>query len=197
MQRRWGGAPPPTPEAARERLIDAAEACFDRQGVARTTIDDVATEAGVSRATVYRHVRDRDDLVLAALAREADRFLARMADGGDRPLGAGIVDGIVFAVREVPTTPRLAALMRPGAASIVPGAWEVLYERALLGMGALLERARAEGALRDDVSDGEVVEWVLRTVLSFLTVTVPRDEAELRAYLERFLVPALAVPVRS
>ena len=58
-------------------LVDAAEAAFARHGL-RATIDDVAREAGVSRATVYRHVRDRDELVLAVFAREADRFLQRL-----------------------------------------------------------------------------------------------------------------------
>ena len=41
---------------ARELLLDATERCFERYGIAKTTIDDIADEAGVSRGTVYRYV---------------------------------------------------------------------------------------------------------------------------------------------
>jgi AcrR family transcriptional regulator len=147
------------------RLIEAAEACFLRLGVARTTIDDVAREAKVSRATVYRHVRDRDELVLAVFARQADRFLERMTADEAQSVG----DGIVYAVREVPNQPLLLEVMRNPPA----GAWEVCVDRARDRMGGVL--------------DGDEVEWVLRTVLSFLLLPSDRDEEDLRAFVARFL----------
>jgi AcrR family transcriptional regulator len=146
------------------RLVDAAETCFARLGLARTTIDDVAREARVSRATVYRHVRDRDELVLAVFAREADRFLAAMAAAGVH----GLADGILHAVREVPGHPLLVDVMRNPPA----GAWDVCVERA---------RANLPGL------DDDAVEWVLRIVLSLLTVPSDRTEDELRLFLERFV----------
>jgi AcrR family transcriptional regulator len=149
------------------RLVDAAEAAFDRLGL-RATIDDVAREANVSRATVYRHVRDRDELVLAVFARKADRLLARMADAD----ATSLVDGVLFAVREVPSAPFLVEVVRDPPA----GAWEVCVERA-------------QGHLGDDPV---MIEWVLRIVLSLLTIPVERTEAELRAFVER----VLPVPVR-
>jgi AcrR family transcriptional regulator len=154
------------------RLVDAAEAAFERHGL-RATIDDVAREAGVSRATVYRHVRDRDELVLAVFAREADRLLERMTTSDAR----SIVDGMLFALREVPRMPRLMEVVR----SPVPGAWEVCVERATARLGPQVG------------GDDDAVEWVLRTVLSLLTIPTTRTEPELRAYLERF-APA---PVRT
>lgn len=44
-----------------DEILDAAYASFTRHGVKRTTMDDIATEAGMSRAAVYRHVRGKDD----------------------------------------------------------------------------------------------------------------------------------------
>ena len=52
---RWGAKHSRCDGTARERLVDAAEACFDRLGVASTTVEDVAREAQVSRNTVYRY----------------------------------------------------------------------------------------------------------------------------------------------
>src|SRR6476469_4589015 len=52
------------------RILDATMTCLTRFGVAKTTIDDVAREAGCSRATVYRYFANRNALVVAAVDRE-------------------------------------------------------------------------------------------------------------------------------
>ena len=40
--------------STRVRIVDAALRCLARQGIAKTTVDDIAREAGLSRATLYR-----------------------------------------------------------------------------------------------------------------------------------------------
>ena len=40
-----------------ERLLDAAASCYARFGLAKTTAEDVAREAGVSRATLYNKLK--------------------------------------------------------------------------------------------------------------------------------------------
>ena len=49
------------------RVLDAAKACCERWGVAKVTIDDIATEAGVSRATLYRMFPGGKDVLFDAL----------------------------------------------------------------------------------------------------------------------------------
>ena len=75
---RWGEDVPADVSDARRRLLDAAEECFAHYGVAKTTVEDVAAKAKVSRATVYRYFDGRDDLLLGVLLREAGRFLGRL-----------------------------------------------------------------------------------------------------------------------
>ena len=70
---RWGDEVPADVDAARQRLLDAAETCIDRFGLAKTTVEDIATEAKVSRATIYRYFDNRDELVLAVVLRSLDR----------------------------------------------------------------------------------------------------------------------------
>ena len=48
----WGDRPPIDDDEARSRLLDAAEACYERHGVSRTTVDEIAQEASVHRTTV-------------------------------------------------------------------------------------------------------------------------------------------------
>ena len=46
---------PVTLDGTAARLLDATVACIARVGVSKTTLDDVAREAGCSRATLYRY----------------------------------------------------------------------------------------------------------------------------------------------
>lgn len=64
-----------TQDQTRERIIRAARDLFIEQGIRKTSMEDVAHGAGVSRVTVYRHYSDRKDLVRAVIMQAADVFL--------------------------------------------------------------------------------------------------------------------------
>jgi AcrR family transcriptional regulator len=67
-------------------ILDAAYACFTRHGVRRTTMDDIAREAGISRAAVYLHVRNKEDAFR--------RLASRLLDGAvDRARAAAAAEG--------------------------------------------------------------------------------------------------------
>jgi TetR/AcrR family transcriptional regulator len=44
-----------------ERIMQAAHGCFVRHGVRKTTMEDIATAAGMSRPAVYQYVKNKDD----------------------------------------------------------------------------------------------------------------------------------------
>lgn len=67
------------PDAAKEAILDAALVEFDRHGIRRVALDDVARRAGVSRTTIYRRFANRDDLVAAVMDRENARLFADIA----------------------------------------------------------------------------------------------------------------------
>ena len=56
--------PAPTP---RERILDTAYELFSHRGIHDVGIDELIERAGVAKATLYRHFRSKDDLVLAFL----------------------------------------------------------------------------------------------------------------------------------
>ena len=64
------------PEVRREEIMDAAQRLFLAQGVAATTIDEVAAGAGVAKGTVYLHFASRQALLLALGERFAKQHLA-------------------------------------------------------------------------------------------------------------------------
>ncbi len=57
-----------------ERILDAATALLVRFGYRKTTIDDVAREAGVGKGTIYLHWKDKNELFRAAIWREQHRY---------------------------------------------------------------------------------------------------------------------------
>lgn len=66
--------------ASTERLLQATFACVARYGIAKTTVEDVAREAGVSRATVYRQFPGgKDQLISDTVRWETARFFSELA----------------------------------------------------------------------------------------------------------------------
>jgi AcrR family transcriptional regulator len=63
----------------RERLLEAAYRCVARDGMGRTTIEDIAREAGVSRPTVYRYFPGgKDALFRDVVTWEAGRVVGEL-----------------------------------------------------------------------------------------------------------------------
>jgi len=58
-------------KARRDQIVDAAWACFARKGYHQTTMQDIATEAGLSAGAIYRYFPGKEALLKAA----ADRSL--------------------------------------------------------------------------------------------------------------------------
>lgn len=55
--------------ATREALLDAAEEVFFDKGVARTSLEQVARHAGVTRGAIYWHFKNKGDLFMALIER--------------------------------------------------------------------------------------------------------------------------------
>jgi len=65
----------------RTRILEAAYACVARSGLAKTTVENAAREAGLSRATVYRHFPGgKDELLAGVVDFEVLRFFGRLTE---------------------------------------------------------------------------------------------------------------------
>jgi AcrR family transcriptional regulator len=97
-----------------ERLLDAATTLLVRWGYRKTTIDDVAREAGVGKGTIYLHWKDKNDLFRAAIWREQQRY----SEDVKRRIAADPEGGLLH---RVTTHGMLAALSNPLMAAIIRG----------------------------------------------------------------------------
>ena len=90
----------------REQILTAATAAFARSGFAATSLDDIATQAGITRVILYRHFDSKTELYQAVL----DRMCARLEAHVEEPVGGftdASIDGLLEAAAESPAGFRL------------------------------------------------------------------------------------------
>jgi len=199
LRESWRNDTPASLDAARDRLIDAAEACFSRFGVSKTTLEDIASEAGVSRATVYRYFDGgRDEIILGVVLREAKEFLDGLQRRVQREpdLADAIVEGITYTIAAVRKNEHLALLFAPevaGETTSIAGASTALFELTTDFLRPIFEQAHRQGRLREGVIAEEAAEFVLRVILSLLAVDGPRrrSDAKQRQFLRTFCAGAI------
>ena len=109
----WPGRPRADETNQRERLLDAAVACFAAEGVAATSLRSIALEAGVTPALVNYYFGSKEQLLDAFIAERVTPAVQllreRLLEAGDDPralLGA-FVHGIHDVVARFPWWPSL------------------------------------------------------------------------------------------
>lgn len=175
--------------------MDAALSCMCRWGISKTTLDDVAREAGLSRATVYRAVPGgKNELVRAVVDREVSLAVARLdsalarADSIDELLVAGLVG----AARQMADHDLLQFLLAHDPEALLPFVAFDRLDPALVRVQALagphLRRFLPERTAR------ETAEWITRLLLSFTLVPGSVDLTDpdaVRAYLGAVVLPGI------
>ena len=166
----------------RDRILQAGLDLFLQQGIRKTSIDDVADRAGVTRVTVYRHFSDRQQLIGEAFSQvndafdrirgaleeesDLDGYLVRMAaELTSVPLG------FMSGMAELETLhPEIHAELRKGRRQLLRAIFDELYGRA-----------KSEGRLRPGL-DKDVVEALFWEVV----MTLPESSV----LISRGLTPA-------
>jgi len=96
--------------ATRTALLDAAERVFLAQGVAGTSLNDIAVAAGTTRGAIYWHFRDKADLFNAMMDRVAMPLEQAMSlvdeAAGTDPL-PGLRKALRFTLHQVVADPQL------------------------------------------------------------------------------------------
>ncbi|MDN5913752.1 MAG: TetR/AcrR family transcriptional regulator [Pseudonocardia sp.] len=187
------------PEQARQQLVAAAEECFLDYGVRRTTMDDVARRAGVSRPTVYRYFADRDALIVEVVTRRARVFGGRARDYvvGRPDFASKIVDGLVFMIRGGRKDPILRVLLAPDNLKTTSGiltAGNVAQRLTFELWEPVLLAAQEAGEMRPEVDPHDLCELMadLELVMISRGDLVDPDGPGVEKMIGDFLLPALA-----
>lgn len=173
-----------------DRLIRAADSALRRDGVDNISIETVAAAAGVSRATAFRQLGGRDQMIVAVALWRSQRLAAECAATMSQHVGAfaRLEAAFLYLIPTVTNDPVMHELFSMRTFDdLGPGGQEV----ALRAFGSAIEEGRAAGEIRTDASVDEIVNWI--TEQFFVAVRQhDRSEAALLRRVRAFLIPALA-----
>jgi AcrR family transcriptional regulator len=172
-------------EVAADRILDAAGELFAQQEAATVGMNEIASAAGCSRATLYRYFENRDALYTAYVHREAYRLYRDMTDQINSVVDPRdrLIEGMMASMRNVRQSPALASwfatTQRPIGAEMAEQSEVIkaLTEAFVISLGP---------------DDPELVahraRWLVR-VMTSLFLFPGHDEDDERAMLEEFVVP--------
>jgi AcrR family transcriptional regulator len=180
--------------ATEERILDAAKSCCERWGFAKVTIDDIAAESGVSRATLYRLFPGGKDVLFDALrVRELEQFFAVLASQVETTdnLEDLLVASVVAATRELQADQHLALMM-----ASEPG--ETLSQLTVAGLPRIIRMASVTltplvASYVPPATAARLIDVLARLTISYFLAPSAdvdlSDEASARAFLH----PVIAV----
>jgi len=168
------GADAGDPLGVRLRLLTSTYTCVSRFGLAKTTVEDVVKESGVSRATIYRQFPGgREELLRETVGWELGRYFIRLADHVQdaSDLAHLLEDGLVFARRTllehellqkilVTEPERLLGLLSTEATKTLPFIADFLLP--------YLAREERAGRLSPGVDLDRAAEYLARALLSLI-----------------------------
>jgi AcrR family transcriptional regulator len=185
-----------------ERILQAAELFFLRQGYARTTLEQIASSARIGNTTLYKRYRNKDALFMAVLQRSVDIAVSRLIE---RPSGvtarqrlreAGVAMGESALTRDVIAIMRISA----AEAETFPNVARMGYR---LGFDASVSRA-AEAIAGSDLPANVVAAIPAATRFVELALhplelqgMFGGDLAQLRLRIERCVDDAIDVLIRN
>ena len=158
-----------------QQILDAAAAAIIRVGYDKTTMSDIAEEAGASRGTVYLYFNGKEELFEALLYREYMQYAQTWLEQIEADPRGGTVGGFYRATfHAVNNHPLIAAMLRRDRR--VFGNYlrkrDNLFSQMLSGVNtaAYFQALQAAGAIRQDI-DAAVIEHIIE-MLSYGQLTI-------------------------
>ena len=188
--------PAPFATSTRDRVVAATLRCLAAAGLRHTTVDDVAVEAGISRATLYRAFPGgRDTIIEAVLDAELSSLTSAIvgAVATVDDLGGALASSINTAALWLTANEAIATLMFDEPAVLLTHLEFEKMDRTLAVASSRLAPLLARFLEPDDAL--RVGEWVARLVVSFLLFASEEidlcDPAGARLVVDRHVLPAV------
>lgn len=184
----------------RERILLAAIACYGEHGVEETTLEHVAAKADVGRSTVYRHAKNKRELLNKVLLRDAEHALAELdvATRYFESLEDVVLESILFLMRRR-NSYEMQHILYGGAQQTTQGAGLTIDALTQVTTAALqqhFDKALANNTVPPGLTLPMLADWVGRITMSLHSQASPYTESEsaLRDYLRVVLSPIFRLP---
>lgn len=181
-------------------ILDAAFELFGHIGIQRTTMEDVARRANVSRITVYRRFATKSALIDHVVRREIRRYFDQFLVDIERAetVADRVVVGFVSSLRAIRHNPLIRGLMAADPDALIPttiGDNGGTFATVRAFVAGQLRREQEAGNVSGAVNPDMVAEIMVRVCASFLVIPSQivdlDDDEQLRDVARRFLVPML------
>lgn len=183
----------------RGTVLAAARACFARFGVDKTTIDDITRESKIARSALYRVFHSREDIIQAVIFERATELAQgfRAVRDGASTFAEALVETSLVIIHAGRHDPELHNLINTHSGTnfheLLVGPRPHIHLYVFEFWKPKLAEARAGGLLRDDVTDDEVIEWLINVWIPIILNEEITEHAE-RRILRNFLLPSVLRP---
>ncbi|MGI9273796.1 MAG: TetR/AcrR family transcriptional regulator [Endozoicomonas sp.] len=178
-----------------DSILNAAKRCYDSHGLDGTSLDQVALEAGVGRTTVYRHVKNRKELLNLVLMRDARDGLSELKTFLRywQSLEQKVLESIVFLLRRRGKYNMQHILYghEAGIRQVTGLSYETLRLFAAEALQEHFQEASAANEIPEQLTFPVLADWLSRLIMSLLSQPseFTRTEESLRQYLQVILAP--------
>jgi AcrR family transcriptional regulator len=158
-------------DGPRQRILEATYACVARWGLSKTTIEDAAREAGLSRATVYRYFPGgRDELIDAVVSWQFLLFFGRLYEEvhGATSLEEVLDRGLVFARQALLEHEVLHKVLETEPDVLMPKLTVESNRTVGLISGFLVPYLHEHG-MAEGVEIHEAADFLARMILSYIS----------------------------
>ena len=158
-------------DGPRQRILEATYACVARWGLAKTTVEDAAREAGLSRATVYRYFPGgRDELIDAVVSWQYLLFFVRLYEEvhGAASLEEVLERGLAFARRSLLEHEVLQKVLETEPDVLMPKLTVESNRTVGLIAGFLVPYLHEHG-MAEGVEVHEAADFLARMLLSYIS----------------------------
>src|SRR5271168_5270489 len=155
----------------RQRILEATYVCVARWGLSKTTVEDAAREAGLSRATVYRYFPGgRDELIDAVVSWQFLLFFVRLYAGvhGAGSLEEVLERGLVFDRQSLREHEVLQKMLEIDPEVLVPKLTVESNRTVGLIAGFLVPYLHEHG-MAESVEIHEAADFLARMILSYIS----------------------------
>ena len=196
MARERAFAGQPTGEDVSDRILSAARGCFEQYGIAKTTIEDIAKRAGLTRPSVYKYFAGKEAIVESISLSEAikvnseiRRRVVRSSDFAET-----LTEVLLLVVRITAKNTYLRRTLEdPDFLSNVTTSSSQMHELMRSWWGHFMENARQTGKLAAGLDIDEVITWLMLAqgmlLVRISAVDLPDDR--LRRFIRLFVVESL------
>ena len=178
------------PSNTRAQILNATMVCIMTLGPARTNISNIASQAGVSRPTVYAHFERLEDLISEAISGGISVLLKTLSDYSskyDTPR-ARVTETFIYLLE---LSDKVDVLRKPMSFEVPASPRDIIPPEAIdAARGLFTEMVGDDLHETDKLAADERAETVVRF---FLSMAAFRRQSDVRGYIERAVLPAIGL----